>query len=430
MDNAIQYSRFRWVILGVILVTSVCSAMMLISIAPLMGVVAKDLGIDLGRASFSFMGLHFLATALSCIVSGFLIDRFGLYRVLVLSLVGLAAANAALPLVGHSFEGVLAVRVLEGIFCAPIIVAVGPVVATWFPIKEKGMANGLQSVAISLGIVTGLVAAPALAEAAGNWQGGVAWLSVLPMTALLFVLWVASSPYAQPTVLTEFNQTAINQSSNAEEHYFKQALRKAGFWAGALVYCFGSWTQQAFNDLTPGYFAVGAPVGIGFGALMAGKIMSIVMVAGIVGSLLVGVLVDRVFKGNTKPMILLGFTMLAIGCTAIKFPAIYGNQVLLTGSLILAGVGTPFIMPSVLTFATTSFPPSIVGRVVGIWAGMGLFSGAIAVMIGAGALHNTGNYQLSILIVGAMAVVGFLIALFISKPKFVSANSADHSVPV
>jgi MFS family permease len=400
--------------------------MMLISVAPLMGVVAKDLGIDLGRASFSFMGLHFLATALSCVVSGFLIDRFGLYRVLMCSLVGLAASNAFLPVIGHSFEGVLAVRVLEGAFCAPIIVAVGPVVATWFPIKEKGMANGLQSVAISLGIITGLVAAPALAEAAGSWQSGVAWLSVLPILALLFVLWVANSSYAQPAVPTELNSGSINQSANVEEHYFKQALGKIGFWAGALAYCFGSWTQQAFNDLTPGYFAVEAPVGVGLGALMAGKIMSIVMLAGIVGSLLVGVFVDRVFRGNARPVILLGFVMVAIGCTAIKFPAVYGNQVLLTGSLILAGVGTPFIMPSVLTFATSSFPPSIVGRVVGIWAGMGLFSGSVAVMVGAGALHNTGNYQLSIIIVGIMAIVGFLISLFISKPEFISESSA-HS---
>ncbi|MBP2650309.1 MAG: transporter transrane protein [Firmicutes bacterium] len=412
-----EFPKFRWVILAVLCITQVCSSTILISIAPLMGVIAKDLGIDLGTASFSFMGLHFLATAISCIISGFLIDRFGLYKVLGGSLTVMAIANASLPFVGTTYEGVLAIRIIEGFSCAACVVAIGPVVATWFPNHEKGTANGLQSVAISLGIAAALVASPALVNAVGYWQGGVAWLSVLPILALMLNIWVAVAPHPEPPAQAGPNGSVVSD----DDQIFKKALRKRGFWIGALAYCCGLWTQQAFNDLMPSYFAVEQPIGVGFGPLVAGKIMTTVMFAGIAGSLVVGILLDRVFKGKARPIVLIGFALLAICCTSVMFPQVYGNWGTLLLSLVMVGIGTPFINPVVLAFAASSFPSSIVGRVVGIWTGVGLFFGALGVIIGAGALHATGTYHLSIMIVGMVAVVGFLIAIFMKKPQFRAA---------
>ncbi|WP_371379386.1 nitrate/nitrite transporter [Sporomusa aerivorans] len=408
MEKSVPYSRFRWVVLAAISITTMCAAMIMIPFGPLMGVIANDLGLDLGTASFSFMGLHALATAGGSFVSPMVLKRFGLFPTFAGSLFVLSVVNASLPWIAHNLEIVAAIRIIEGLATAPIFVGFISVVTIWFPANQRGLASGFQSVGVSLGIMCGVGIAPVLFEKCGTWQVGIAWMSVIFITALLILLAVHFYLETKPPAI----MMAAETNDLQPDYYPRQILRTPAFWVGAIVYSMGNWCLQAFNDLTPGYFAVLPPIGVGFGPVIAGKLMMVVMFSGIVSSLLGGILGDKF--GNRSIMIL-GHTLNTIFCTSVLFSLVYNNRLVLLVSLALAGTGTAFTQPQSLAFACKYFPPSVVSKVIGTWVGAGMLVGAGGVIVGSLALHATGNYQLPIIIVGLVGSVGLIAAIALRR---------------
>jgi MFS family permease len=417
-----HHTWFRWVVLGQILIVTFSSAMIMISFAPLMGIVAKDLGISIGAASFGFMGLHMLATAVSCAIAGYLIDRFGVFSVINASMVLLVVSNALLPWLGHSYWTTVAIRIAEAAGCAPVWVAIGPAVALWFPRREAGAATGLQSMVMSIGVMCGLVVSPQLSLSAGSWQQGLAWMSLGLGVATVFV-------FAVSLMAKNHTPAAPTEAPTSEPSGIFTLLRTRPFLAGMIGLSCGVWTLQTFNSLTPGYLAVLPPMGLGLGALTSGKLMTTVLLAGIVASLVGGLLVDMVFGGRSRPVVLMGFVLVAVTPVLMIIPQIGSRRSALVLCLILTGAGTPFINPVILGFAAKTFSPTVVGKVVGSWMSVAMFSGAVGVMLGAAALDSTGSYRLPMETISAVAVVGLVAAFFIYPGKsnpILSAESADR----
>lgn len=397
-----------------LLIASVSSAMIMISFAPLIGVIKDDLGISAGTASLGFMGFHALMTAIACILSGILVDKIGVFKVLNVAMVILIVSNGSLPWLGHGFWPLVIIRAVEAFGCAAPVVAIGSVVSNWFPRSEVGIANGAQSVAMSTGMILGLILAPQLAHASSSWQNGLVWLSLGNCLAFVVVIFVGQA--SKKYMVVEVAETGKAEIEAAAPSVgLGQFIFTRAFIVGIICIAGGLWTQNAFNDLTPGYLAIEAPVGIGFGAVLAGKLFAIVLGAGIVGSLLGGILMDKVFGGKARPVVLIGFAMIAVCLILLMYPQIYGYRPSLVLCLILTGMGTPFINPIVIGFGTETFPTAVVGKVIGIWMSVALFSQAVGVSLGAVALKATGNYHLSMEIISLVAAIGFIVALFMPK---------------
>jgi len=431
MTKSENASHFRWVVLAAVFIASVSSCMIMISFAPLIGVIRDELKISAGTASLGFMSLHAIATAIACYICGIMFARYGIFKVLAAAMFILIFSNASLPLFGHGFWPLVIIRIIEGFGCSACIVATGPLCADWFPKKEVGIANGTQSVGVSLGMMLGLKLAPVLAQHASSWQVGLAWLSIgncVSFTLIFLVGLAARKHMAESAQVQAETAAELGVSGGALSAY----VLTMAFWVGIICFACGTWTQAAFNDLTPGYFAIAPPVGVGIGgasgAVVAGNLFSIVLAAGIIGSILSGLLMDRVFGGRAKPLILMGFTMIAV-CVALLMlpqvlgaPQVYRTTPLLAVCLFLAGMGTPFVNPMVLAFGAKSFPPSVVPRVIGVWGTVSTMSQGVGVTVGALALKQTGNYHLSLWIVSMVAVLGFIVALFTPKPKHAAAQ--------
>src|ERR1700730_3615687 len=110
-----HYPRFRWLVLLTILLSSVCAGMTVISFAPLVGVISKDLGIDLGTASFGFLGITTFVAAAGIVLSGFVIDRLAIYPTLIGSQLVFILSYASMPFFGHSYGNVFLIRVIQGL---------------------------------------------------------------------------------------------------------------------------------------------------------------------------------------------------------------------------------------------------------------------------------------------------------------------------
>jgi len=407
-----QYPAYRWLMLAAAVLTMFCAQMITMSFAPLVEIIATDLGIDLGTASFGFMGMNLFSTAVGVMIAGVLVDRIGLSRVMIGGLLLMLLANSALPLFGHSFHAVVLIRILEALGCAPALIIIEPTVSYWFPNSEKGLALGLNGFCILGPVGTGMFG-PKLVMSASSWQYGMLYFSLVLLIATTFIIIVnvRSKHHLPPTMLKrEETHEAPKQD------FMKSVLRSPAFWMGLCVMAFSNWANQSFNNLSPSFLAVDSPVGAGYGAQAAGQFSAGTWMGMMVGFFISGFVIDKVFKGRTAPLVMFGFVANIILYTGILFHAINSSPAILTMWLMTAGIINPFTSVGNQCFAVRTFSPEVIGKVVAVWTCISNFAGSIGVMAASLALRNTGNYNLSFGIIAAASLAGFIAAL-ISREK-------------
>lgn len=189
-----EYSSYRWYVLVVLCVLTMASTVIMISPAPLMGVIAKSLHIGLGAATGSMMATFQLALALSCIVGGFLCDKYGLTKTFLVTSILFTAPTLVLPFVGDSLPAVIIVRIIQACGAGPIVATVSAVAALWFPSGQRGIVTGLQGAMFTLGVAVGLIATPAAFSISGDWHSAMAWQSIGGFVSIALAVVLAFGP--------------------------------------------------------------------------------------------------------------------------------------------------------------------------------------------------------------------------------------------
>jgi MFS family permease len=420
VSEVIQYPRIRWAILPIVIASAICGMMMTLSVGPLVGEISRDLRTDVGAASFSFIGIPMLVMAASIGLFGFLIDRFGVFSVIIACQSLAVLATASIALLGDNYSALMLIRMAQGIAAGGLTVSAAPALALWFPRHEFGRAMGIQGVSPAIGMMLGLSVTPMLSQAFGNWRFGMASLSAVVSLLLLFTLAVAAKArHRRPSIPKAENQGDAESTGTL--------FRMPVFWVGMAVIAIGSWISMVFSNLSPGFLAVPFPVGVGYGAEAAGMFMALFTFTGMVGAPLGGYLVDKIFRGRAQVVIMIGFVLSAVFYTAIIVPSIFSNRSALIATLAIAGFANPFVTVTILIFAGKVFPTHVVGRVCGLWMSVGFFAGSAGIMVGSLALHTTGNYRLSMLITGVSAIIGLLITLALKEPhsRLTSAEAVN-----
>jgi MFS family permease len=264
---------------------------------------------------------------------------------------------------------------------------------------------------MALGVALGFGAMPPVVQAnGGDWRAAVAWLAVVP--AISLALCVATLFVKEPTI-------SASQSAEAGgAGDFGRALREPAFWVGVLGMFAFVWIMNAFNQQTPGYLAMPAPLGLGLGPMAAGQKMIAVQVGMILGAIGSGIFLDKVLKGNARPLLVAGFLLSAVVMTAVRLPLIHDSVALLGVTLFLCGFFESFTIPAISAFISLHYPQSIMGKV---------FAGAIGVGLGGAILHATESYHLPILLVGVVAVLGAVACAFLKAPKAFGARVAPET---
>ena len=411
MDEPIQYPRFRWLVLLAACLGYAGMQINMIAYAPLLADIAKDLGVDMGAATH-LMTVFLFTASIALIVGGFLCDRYGIMFTIILGILSTSIPALLMPWIGTSYVVVLWSRIIQGLSAGFLMSVMAPIVAVWFPAQEKGLASGLMGGSISMGAAIGVLAAPAVFLALRSWQQMSAWLSIVGWIALIVALVIVFSPKPQPP-----SQAQSRGAPIADGAAFKRALYAPITWIGIVTTFFAAWILQTLYNLTPAYLATDKPVGIGFGPMMSGKLMLAVMIAGMIGPVIGGMLQDKVFRGNPKPILLIGFVLCCISIYTIQFPAIYLNLPVLIGSLVLAGAGIQFIYPSIVVLVSNTYSIHIVGKMLGLWMGIGAFGGAAGLFVGGLAIARYGNYNAAISFIAMAAALGFIFGLFLARPK-------------
>ncbi len=408
----VSYPKFRWFALVTLLIMTVAQGIVLISPAPLVGDIASSLHLSLGQATGAVMGAFIIFVALGGIAGGVVIDKIGIPRTYFISVVLMAIGSLLALLIGDTLGGLVVSRLVQGFGAGPIMSSVSRLASEWFPRKERAIVTGIQGMSVSLGIAIGFGLSPLINAVTGNWQQTLAFSAIPLFIALVLILVFALGPKSPVMLHDALDSTELIESQDD----FKRSIKLSVFWI-AIVVCFCmTWVMQGYNDITPGHIAVDQPVGLGLGAALAGRYMGLMQIAFMVGAVASGFISTKIFKGNQRLMLSLSFILIAIFCTAVLLPAVKYNSTSLLAVLMLAGFFQGMPLPTVMAFISNSYPEHITGRIGGITMGLSIFGGVLGVAAGSYALHHTGYYTVSVLIVGVVSIVGAFGAIGLKVP--------------
>jgi MFS family permease len=422
--NEKNYPKYRWFILATMVIGGIIQGMILISPTPIVGEIAASLKMDLGATTATTMIPFTLMVAIGGILSGFILDKLGLSKTFIVGTAVILITAILMPVIGTSVTGLMVLRGIQGFAFAPITASGPRVAAEWFPKTQRAMYQGFTSAALTLGITLGFNVSPALTATYG-WNAAFSKITFFMIVSLVLFIIMAFGPKS-PVILTEkddFSKSDIRQA----DADFKKVFGMPEFWFTLVAFFLLSWVSQGYNDLTPGHIAVPSPVGLGLGAQSTGVLMSTYTMSFVVGSLLSGLVLEKVLRGNYKRGITVTYALTAIFCGSVMFPGVTSNMTTLTVCLVLAGFFMGMPGPFTLGFVASQYPAHITGRVGGIITGLGIFGGTVAASVGSYALHATGFYTVPIMIVVVACIIGAAVGFGVNPPKAFQ-NSKDISL--
>ena len=408
-----RFPGFRWWVLLLASLGFISMQLISLSVAPLVPVIATSLHTDPGTATNVLMTSFLLSSCVMwLLVGGYVCDRFGVFVALILGYLCLAVPAALMPWIGASLAGVFWARMIEGLSSGFLFPVMPAIVNALFPARQKGLANGLMNSSVAVGSSAGVFLGPLVLKAVGDWKSMSAVISIfvwacLVLALILFATLNSKLPKVEPPPAGESKGSA-----------FRQALVSPFTIVGVAMYFITAWGVQCLYGLTGAYLAAQKPLGVGYGAMTAGQLMlGITLLAGVTGPIISGFLLDKAFHGNAKPVLLTGYSLMCIFVYVLVSPRIISSTVLLELDLILAGFGVMFAFPTINYLIASSYPPQIVGKMSGLWGGIGSFGGVLGLYIAGLTVKSQGSYHTTLFLQSLVALLGFVLTFVLMALK-------------
>jgi sugar phosphate permease len=423
--------HFRWLTIATILVLIVINyidrSAISYAVAPLSAefhISSSQYGLISSAFSLGYMVFAFL--------SGPLVDRYGPRRVLMTGMIVWSLASALTPLSG-GFTGLLLIRIVLGAGEAPAFPAATRIVSRWLPQTERGVALALiggvavsGSLLVGGPVVTGLIGAI-------TWRG-MFW--VLTGAGLLWAVAAVgllhNTPKDNPRVSdAERAYIAADQrgeeAEGARERLDLRALvANRNLWivgAGYFAWGFMFW---GFLYWLPQYLQKS----FGLSLSEVGAFSIAPWAAGVVGALVGGIVVDRVYARTRKVrsrFTVIGIALLLSGASLAPILAAPSLTTALVS--ISMGVGFGFVTGGIWWVASIDAAPSQPATAAGFADAAFALSGIIAPAVMGFIVQNTGTFTSGFVVMCALAVVGALLMLLCTREPRHPAGDLTRGTP-
>jgi len=284
----VRYPRYRWVLLGLAWLCQLCVIWNWFLIPSLATELYPVLELTQWRYTLIFTAPMMVAI-LTTYLGGGLADRFGIrptvfVAVLISGVCGLT--RAFVPSFG-AFLGLAALLGVANSFLPPNLTKL---VGTWFPKRQIGLATGIYASAQAIGFSIGLVSGPRFLD----WRQAFIYVGLI--TVAVALTWL---------VLGRNTPAGISLPKTPFSAGIRRALtsRNMLLAAVAMFLILGAFQTYSAN-------LAKALVGVhGMSPVRAGSISSMLTWGGVIGTLLIPAISDRV--GIRRPFIYGGAVMAA-----------------------------------------------------------------------------------------------------------------------
>ncbi|PKM90401.1 MAG: MFS transporter [Firmicutes bacterium HGW-Firmicutes-12] len=261
-----------------------------------------DIGIILAAIQFGYIVV--------VLFTGWLSDKIGENKVLAWATLLTGIFSTSFIWLAQGFKSILILRLLTGLSAGAIYAPGVSLLSNWFSSKERGMAIGAYTGALTAAYAGGYFIASPLASAYG-WRSGVLWTS-LPVFVAAFILFffVENKPPEH-----ENPDNYLLETKKSDLINIKAKPAPEGGYTGPVVitssYMGHMWELYAFWGWI-GPFLVACSIAVGFeesaAVAIGGQLAAFVILFGVPAVYLWGMYADKV--GRTKAIIIAAFCSL------------------------------------------------------------------------------------------------------------------------
>jgi MFS family permease len=273
-ENAYK-KPYRWAVLMAYFGVAAMCQMLWLNLAPLVSFIQTKYAVSEGAASSLLLSFPLLYVLLS-IHSGTMIDRKGYRYVIILGSV-ISAIFACVRIFDGNFYMLVIGQTGIAIGQPYIINGISKLVSDWFDKEEVATATGIGTAGMLIGMALGMGLTPALNESMGFQQTMIVFAVLSIVLTLIFV------------VFGKENNAVKHQAVSISAIGEIKALLQNKNLVVLITVCF--FALGVFNGLTSWMEPIFKPNGVN--AEQAGLVGAFLIAGGIVGSLIIPTLSDK-----------------------------------------------------------------------------------------------------------------------------------------
>ena len=325
-----------------------------------------------------------------------------------------------IPVVTQSYTATLILRFLHGVTGGLMTGTVVGSTPLWFPVRERGIASGLNLGILGVGFAVDQFFSPKLLAMGLSWANTMVLMLVVPgiIMGLVYYLTMrdikdlygvfAVAEALPPDVSTNDADGPVIESQDQRPATMAEAFKSKVFWATAVYGFVNGWVVYGFTAFLPSILTND----VGITGTTATNIISATFFVTFVASPLGGIISDKVFNGKRYQLLFLGclltvVTLISIpnlssvGIVAVMFILAYGSTSIVCG--VFWTVPTEIVQPAISVKSSAS-----IMTVANI-------GGVIAAPILVSVTSFTGSNSASTTICIALAVLAAISALIIKR---------------
>ncbi|SFL48099.1 MFS transporter [Pelosinus propionicus] len=420
-----KIGKKRWVIVTLMLLSYTAMYLSRSSMSIAGPIMMQEYGwsaTQFGLVSTAF----FIGYALTMLPAGYLADRFGSGKIMVVGIFLYSIFQFLTPF-GATIGLMIVLRAIMGVGQGVILPCNGSLLAQWVPKKESATAQGIVMIGTPLGITLTM---PLAIYVMHNWN----WQMVFYTFAFIGPIWILlwsqfgkNKPELHPTITKEeiayikADKGPVQLSGEAASVTPKDVFSTPSVWTSALAYFTSNYLFFLFFAWLPTYFVNGR----GFTLVKSGYMTMIPYMFAMIAYPLGGIIADRAAKrfGHNAgrkmyPIIgLIGAGFFLILGTRVGSPE--GAIALITASIFCLSITqAPFFsMPMI-------FSPKNAGKIIGLYGFCGTCAGLSAPLLTGMIIDYTKSYDYAMYFGAAVAVMGAIILLTICTVKAVENKTA------
>jgi MFS family permease len=341
--------------------------------SPILPEIIDEFSINLSQAGLLVSIVNLIA-ALIGVVGGTLIIKFGLKPVFAWGLFLISFGSIA-SIVAENYAQLLIFRIVVGVgfgLCLPVS---GVVVSGWFKGREKLYLNTISSMLPYFGAFIVFSLSPLIFQINQNWKHVIFAQGLITLFALLFWCYFGKEiPDSADTLKERLKNVSISNSLHAIWKEWKLVLEKRDVILLSLAEMGDMWSFQLLSAYLVVFFVSQYSMEMREASWLA----SIFPLAGIVGGLFSGFLMERTRKRRlfTWPFHIMIFCGTQLILFTEGLPRLVG--------IVLAGFGNAAWAPALYTLPMefTGVTTRQVGLIYGLVFSLGFFAAFFSPIVG------------------------------------------------
>ncbi|MBB5325392.1 MFS family permease [Anoxybacillus tepidamans] len=362
-------------------------------LSPVMGEIGEQWGLN--KAQLGLMStVFFVAYAMMQIPTGFLADKFGRVKVLVIGYV-LFGITTFLSGMASSFGMFLLMRALTGLGEGTYYGSQYGISSNITPKKYRGVVSAVINSGMAFGISLGFIAASYFTYTLNKgWQFSF-YLFAIPTIIIAILIGMFVRDHTEPKKQQEFQVQ--------EKQGLKMLFTKNHIFVYILIFCS---LYGFFGMLTwlPYYLQTAR----GIDGSQTGIISSLVPWASIPGAIFFGYISDKI--KNKKPLII--FLALAGSICQFVIPYTENYSLMIAGLVFYGLLGKLALDPVLISYIADMTPSSMYSKVYGFFNFSGMLSSIFAPYITGYFADITGKIEFGFYLSGSLLILGAFLFMF------------------